>query len=143
MENKFIKTKSFKIVTGVNEGYFHNNDNKKFDEKEEIENNEDYPTELEKISSLWSSIAKEVQKQTSVYISAVITPSKTVYANEWGCPYGGEDTYSITGVANPEFIKNLDEWVRAIYCCAFALKEELKQSTITIEIQDSSLLYIK
>lgn len=31
------------------------------------------------------------------YVGAVITPAKTVYHTEWGCPVGGENTVLITG----------------------------------------------
>lgn len=125
---KLKNTKTFKIVTGVTEGYFHTNNAQK---------------NIKEISELWKSIALQTMEQTGLYISAVITPSKTVYNTEWGCPIGGEDTFTITGVANPEFTEDINKWIESVGICAEKMKKQLKQSTVTIEIYNTQLAYLK
>lgn len=120
-------TKSFKIVIGVTEGYFHKNNTQK---------------NVEEISELWKEIAKKQMNLSGLYISAVINPSKTIYNTEWGCPKGGEDTFTITGEANPEFTPDINKWIEVVGECTRELKKQLKQSTVTIEFQDIQLAYL-
>lgn len=122
------KTKGFRIVTGITPGYFHQNGESK---------------NAEQISELWKEIALNVMNNTGLYISGVIQSSKTVYNTEWGCPEGGEDTFTITGQANPEFTSDLDKWLEAVAMCAQKLKHKLKQTTLTMEIFDEQLAYLK
>lgn len=124
---KLQNTKGFKIVTGVTPGYFHTN---------EVSKN------IEQISEVWQNIATKYFKNGRDYISVVIQPSKTVYNGEWGCPKGGEDTFTITGEANLKFIEDLDKWVETVGMCAVELKHKLKQTTLTIEIFDEQLAYL-
>ncbi|MBU3219619.1 hypothetical protein [Clostridium algidicarnis] len=122
------KTLRFEIVTGVNKGYFHNN----------IENES-----LDLVSGVWSEIAKQEYKSTGIYVSAVIKPSKTIYNEEWGCPKGGEETVSLTGVANKEFVQDIEKWKTTVIKLATKLKNELKQNTLTCEFIDTELHYLK
>ncbi len=62
------KTIKFEIVTGVNEGYFHDNENK---------------DGVQVVGEVWQKIALEVFKDRGIYISSVINSSKTVYNTEW------------------------------------------------------------
>ena len=78
-----------------------------------------------------------------VYISAVIKSSKTVYHEAWGCPKGGEETVVITGVANKEFVDNIDKWKNTVIKLAKQLKKEFKQSTLTCEFLETELHYFK
>lgn len=123
-----MKTLNCIIVTGVNKGYFHNN-------KKEV-------TEKE-MGTLWQEIALEQFNKTSLYISAVVQKSTTVYNTEWGCPKGGEDTFNISITANPEFIEDLDKWKQVVIDCAKELKKILKQTTMTIEFKEADLIYLK
>lgn len=121
-------TKKFEIVTGINEGYFHNNEKKQG---------------MEIVGVLWQKLALEEFNQSEMYISAIVSNSITVYNENWGCPKGGEQTVVITGVANPDFIKDLNKWTESVKRIAIRLKEELKQSTITVEFKETDLLYLK
>ncbi|MCC5438658.1 hypothetical protein [Clostridium botulinum] len=128
-EEKMKKTIEFKIITGVNEGYFHDNENK---------------DGVQVVGEVWQKIALDVFKDRGIYISSVINSSKTVYNTEWGCPEGGEDTVTITSTANPEFVQNLEEWKEAVIEIAKKIKKELKQSTMTVEFKEiSDFIYIK
>lgn len=116
-----MKTLEFKIVTRVNEGYNHQN--------EKLNG-------LALISEAWQEIAKKVMSETGLYIPAVANQSKTIYHTDWGCPAGGEDTVTLTGVANPEFVKDLEQWKRVVLVLAKQLKDELKQATLTVEFTE-------
>ncbi|APF25339.1 hypothetical protein [Clostridium sporogenes] len=123
------KTIKFEIVTGINEGYFHKNKNK---------------DGVQVVGEVWQKIALEVFKDRGIYISSVINSSKTVYNTEWGCPEGGEDTVTITSTANPEFVQSLEQWKEAVIEIAKNLKNELKQSTMTVEFKEiSDFIYLK
>lgn len=122
-------TLRFEIVSGVNKGYF-------TEENKTIDN-------LNLIGSIWQKIAKEEFEVCDIYISAVISSSKTVYHELWGCPKSGEETVIITGVANKEFVKDLDEWKQCVLRLAKKLKSELGQNTMTCEFMNTELYYLK
>lgn len=122
-------TKKATIVIGVNEGYHHNNEN--LDNREKL------------VASIWQEKARKIFEETGIYISCVVSASKTVYNTEWGCPVGGEDTVTITTTANPEFVKDMESWEKAVIEVTKLMKQELKQSTVTIEFETVELLYLK
>ncbi|URZ02292.1 hypothetical protein CLAUR_022890 [Clostridium felsineum] len=122
MEN----TLRFEMVTGINKGYFNNNQ-------------QDFMFDF--ISELWQDIAKREFEFSRIYVSAVINKSKSVYNEELGCPKGGEYTFVITGVANSEFINDIIEWKNAVIRIAKTLKRELKQSTLSCEFLNTELYY--
>lgn len=122
-----MKSIGFNIVIGINKGYFHSNEAQK---------------NIEKISELCNKLAENIFKVYNLYISTVISNSKTVYRKEWGCPKGGEDTFSISGDNNPQFNKDLDLYKSCVFIFARKLKEELKQSTVSIVFRDIDFLYL-
>lgn len=123
------KTLRFEIVTGIQAGY------------EKLHND---ITDYEKIvSRLWQDNAKLFFEENNIYVSAVIKRSYTVYNQEWGCPEGGERTVVITGVANKEFVDDLENWKQTVLILAKKLKEQLKQSTMTCEFMETELYYLK
>lgn len=121
-------TLRFEIVSGINKGYFHGNDKKE---------------SLNFVGEIWQRIAKEEFEVSKIYVSAVIKSSKTIYNELWGCPKGGEETVVITGVANKEFVKNVEEWKESVIRLAKELKNELGQSTLTCEFINTELYYFK
>ncbi|WP_333859558.1 hypothetical protein [Clostridium sp.] len=122
------KTLRFEIVSGVNKGYFHNNK---------------YRYVVDIIANLWQKIAKKEFEVSGIYVSAVIKSSKTVYHEDWGCPKDGEETVVITGIANKEFIDDIEKWKNTVIKLAKYIKEELKQSTLTCEFLETELHYFK
>lgn len=123
------KTIRFEIVSGINKGYFN----------ESINKNDN----LTLVGEIWQKIAGEEFEKSNIYISAVIRESKTVYNEIWGCPKGGEETVIITGVANYEFIKDIEEWKGSVIRLAKKLKDILGQNTMTCEFINTELHYFK
>lgn len=122
------KTLRFEIVTGINKGYFHTNSQSE---------------SLDLVGEIWQKIAKEEFEKNNIYISAVIKPSKTIYNEEWGCPQKGEETVVLTGVANKEFVYDVEKWKDTVIKLAKELKKQLKQSTLTCEFIETELYYFK
>lgn len=121
-------TLRFEIVVGINRGYFNYIQRKSY---------------LRSIGAIWQDLAKKEFDNSNLYISAVIKPSITIYNEKWGCPRGGEDTVVITGVANEEFIQDIENWKNTVIKLAKQLKEKLGQSTITCEFMKTELYYFK
>lgn len=121
-----MKTVKFVSTIGIMEGYGHNNNG-----------------ETKDFNSLYQEVAKKIFQETNIYISAVSVQSKTLYNTEWGCPKGGEDTYTISGVANPEFITDMEQYKETVRKVILKLKEELKQSTVTLEFIEVEIEYLK
>lgn len=110
-------TEKFSFVIGVTEGYFHDNENANID-----------------FIYLVDQVANEVEQQTGIYIAFNIIPSTTVYKKEWGCPEGGEKTYNLSAIRNPQFNKDAVQWIVACNLIVDKLQLILTQSTITSEI---------
>jgi len=125
-----MKTLSFRLIVGVEKGYFHNL-------RGVAENGLVY-----KVSELWQKMAREEYNKSYIYVSAVVQPGAVVYNQEWGCPTGGESIVVLSGSANPTFIKDLDSWKETVVKLSKELKKELKQNTLTIEFQETDLVYL-
>lgn len=116
----------FEIIFGTVEGYFYDEDG---------ENLKVVGEDLQKIN-------KEMFEETEVYISGNLEQVNTIYNEDWGCPKGGEKCFKYTGTHNPEFIEE-DKWKGAVIELAKSIKEFYKQSTLTVEFQESTLHYLK
>lgn len=112
------------ITIGINEGYNHNN-----------ETNLDFNEYLQ-------NFLKDNCQSIGNYIPFVAIPSKTIYSESWGCPEGGEDTYTLTATANPKFVPSIGTWKMQVIEYVKRLKAELKQSTVLIEFSDVDTVYI-
>ncbi len=123
-----MKTKKITAVIGINEGYGHNNESSL------------NPVEL--VSQLWQETAQTVFESCGVYVSCVATLASTVYSIDWGCPKGGEITVRLETSANPDFVKNLDKWQEIAISIIAQLKEDLKQSTVAIEVSEIDFIYL-
>ena len=125
-----MKTLSFRLVVGVEKGYFH-------DVKGVADNGLVY-----KVSELWQKLAANEFNQSGIYVSVIAQPAAVIYHQEWGCPQGGESVIVLSGSANPNFIKDLDAWKKVVIKLAKELKEQLNQTTLTIEFQETDLVYL-
>jgi len=93
--------------------------------------------------------AEKLSKAGEMYVGAIVTPSKTLYASEWGCPEGGEDTIVFFGLLNPKFLSDedrdmfrtmlsgeqappklsgYDKWEKAVIAVATAVAKRLDQN---------------
>ncbi|MBP2143371.1 hypothetical protein J2127_000526 [Methanococcus voltae] len=124
-----FKTIQYAITFGINEGYFHENENV-------IKNN---PSK--EIGTVLQKLLLKTMEETDVYPSGVLQSTKCIYNTEWGCPIGGEDTFTIIGSANPKFV-NLENYKKAVIYFAELIKKEFRQKTITIEFKDVEMVYL-
>ena len=125
-KNMDYNTICWKITIGVNSGY---------DLEEQVK------MPMKDITEIYLKTAEEVCAKTGVYISAVISESRTLYSPEWGCPEEGEYSYTLSGGCNPAFAKQ-EEYLKALNMIAKLLKERLKQSTLLLEISPANLIYM-
>lgn len=96
---------------------------------------------VEIAGTAWQRAAAEVFKKTGVYAGAVITPARTVYHKDWGCPVGGEVTVGVTGECNPLFT---DQTVYKTTVIAVLKKtaKKLKQSTTQLTFVECEFEYL-
>ena len=121
-----METTKFTLTIGVNKGYNNNSD--------EIN--------LTAVNELWLEKAAEVANSTGIYISGISSLGRALYRHEWGCPEGGEPVVIITGSLNGEFCKNAEAWKQAVRKVSLGLKEDLKQTTATLELSSVDMEYL-
>lgn len=124
-DNYIGHSTSAKICIGVCEGY--NND------EEEIDDFEEY---LQKK-------LEDLSEKLGFFISFIVYETKTIYKKEWGCPDGGEKTYNFEATRNPVFNSDDDIWKDQIIQIISILKEDLKQSTVTVQFIPIDIVYMK
>lgn len=131
MKNTLTLTNEFSATIGVVAGY----------------SGEECLKEAEKLfdslPSVWQDAAGQINKETGIYISATCLGSKALYSTEWGCPVGGEPTWTIEGSRNPQFCPDTEAWQSAVVRVVRLVKEHFNQSTVTINFREVSQLYLK
>ena len=113
------------ITLGVESGY-------------ELEDQQQVP--VDEVVMRYQKVADLVEGKTGVYISSVINPSRTIYKAEWGCPKGGEYTYSLSGSCNPTF-SDVEKYKDALLLLVKELRAEFKQSTLLLEMVPAEVYY--
>lgn len=126
-----MKTLKFEAVVGIVAGY----------------SGEAMLAEADKVSTyamgtVWQNVAIDVMENTGIYVSATINESKAVYATAWGCPVGGEPTYTISGSLNPRF-GEASAWKEAVLTVIRRVKEIFNQSTVTVEFWEVDQEYLE
>ncbi len=94
------------------------------------------------LAALFQRIAAEVMEEGGAYISAVLMPSRVIYHTDWGCPAGGEPTYTFSGSCNPAFAEP-EAYRKALDEVARRLKEALLQATVLLELSPAELVYYR
>ena len=122
---------SASAVIGINAGYGHDNDSN---------------ATLSEIAELQKKKALQVEDETGIYVSGVISNSKCCYKAEWGCPEGGEDTFTLSADCNPAYSslpaeEYINKWQVAFLRLVELLMEELEQSAVTAKV-GSEVLYL-
>lgn len=113
------------LVFGAQEGYFHSNE-----------------SNIQNMGDIIQQIAAKQFAKTGIYISGTLTKSRAIYHKDWGCPSGGEIVYIYEASFNPEFAE-LKEWMEGVLSLAREIKEEFRQSTMTVEFVETKLIYLK
>lgn len=98
--------------------------------------------ELAIVRNAWMKYALKYYNETNVYISSIAYEAKALYNREWGCPIDGEPVVVFHCTLNPEFVKNEKVYEDGIVYVAKKLKEELRQSTVTITKTNASIAYL-
>ena len=97
---------------------------------------------LQTVGEIYQNLAESVYQETGIYISASLTPAKTVYRQEWGSPPGGEETVILMGCYNPEFAEK-EAYIAVLKQLAGCLQREFQQTTLMLEIMPADIIYMK
>lgn len=127
MQNDFFNSISWTITTGIKSGY-------------ELDSQQ--KPDLDDAAHTYQVLADETLTETGVYISAVITSSRTVYNKAWGCPEDGEYTITFSGTCNPTFSKP-EQYLKALHILAERIKRNFHQATLLLEIVPVHLEYFR
>lgn len=82
----------------------------------------------------------KAKEETGLYPPFNVISSKTYYDTEFGCPPGGEVTFTISSVYNPVYHIH-DLWLGSVNVAIATLKDILSQSTITVTREKCNLEY--
>lgn len=122
-----MKTIKFFASLGVVAGYGHDNSSEE--------------PALVIAGRVWQEVSAAIMAETGVYVSAVLTPAKTVYHTDWGCPVGGENTVLITGDCNPQFTE-VAAYKAAVVETLRRAATALRQSTTQLSFLEVELEYL-
>lgn len=107
---------------------------------------EGYGANIERNTLQFNKIVQDtciiIFKETGIFVSLETYETTTIYHTEWGCPAGGENTYSLEAIANPEFVSDLEAWKNTVERIASILKSFFNQSTVTVQFQDAEITYL-
>lgn len=132
-------TVGFKITFGVNEGYFHNNENK--DSLSKIA--DDIILMIEQVRDEPYGTGALFGQKRDVYITGVLTPVRVCYPLGFGCPEGGEKGFIYSGCMNPNFVDNKERYKDGVEAIAKRIKKKYQQSTVTVEFVDTEMVYLQ
>ena len=121
----FSESVKWFISLGVNSGY-------------ELENQQ--LISVEEVVTRYQKVAEHVEKTHGIYFSAVISQSRTIYKKEWGCPEGGEYTYTLSGSCNPVF-SDVKKYKETLSVLVSELRKEFRQSTLLLEVIPAEVYY--
>ena len=127
-----MKTDEFSATIGVVSGYIGEERLKEFKKIDRLE-----------LAKVWQKEAKKEMEASGVYVSAVINYSQSLYSTDWGCPIGGEPTYTLEGSRNPQFCKDSELWKNSVRNIVKAVKNHFNQSTVTLNFRTVEQEYIK
>ena len=116
-----------KICLGINSGY----------------NNDKEPDNWYLIRTKIQDILKEAEAECGTYVSFTMVPGHVIYKMQWGCKHGGKPVALLEATRNSTFNSDENEWRRAVQCVARKLKEQFKQSTLTVSFQEADVVYMR
>jgi hypothetical protein len=92
---------------------------------------------------VWQEAAANTMATTGIYVSGVVQASACLYHTDWGCPVGGEPTFTVEGSRNPQFCPDESVWVEAVLAVVSAVKQHYQQSTVTVEFSEVKQVYLQ
>ena len=118
------------IIFGIHEGYCTTNN-------EEI----DYSVVIPQLQKI---LKDHKYNRHDEKLSGVISTGYAIYEEERGCPTTGEPVIRFETTYNKKkTISNEYEWKCGVRALAKIIREEYKQTTVTLEFIESSLHYIR
>ena len=115
---QYFNTIKWSMMIGTNSGY-------QLSEQKAMPENE--------FADIFRAVAEDVYAETGVYISAVMNATRALYRSEWGCPDGGEFSYTLTGCCNPLYVST-DDYLNALEKVVKRMKIRLCQTALYVEI---------
>ncbi len=122
------KVPQFRLDIGFNEGYGHDNE---------------FKVDIVWVTAWYQKIARDVFLETGVYVAGVVHLTATVYNDDWGCPKGGEQTASVSGLANPHYIQDVEAWKDAVRLLCQRMRKQFKQTTAYLTFQEVEFEYLR
>ena len=133
-------TIGFKITFGVNEGYFHANENTS-DNLNKV--SDDIIDMISQVACEPYGMGSLFGQKRDIYVSGILTQANICYPSMFGCPQGGEKGFIYSGCMNPNFVDNKNSYMQAVESLAKMIKEKYKQSTLTVEFMDTEMVYLQ
>lgn len=127
-----MKTNEFTVTIGVVSGYQAEECKEKFNTMDKLE-----------LAKVWQDEAWIENTKSGIYVSAVINYSQAIYATDWGCPIGGEPTFTLEGSRNPKFCTDEEVWKKSVRNIVMAVKRYFNQSTVTLNFREVDQEYIE
>ena len=125
-----MRTISFRTELGINKGF-------------DSEKNHIHSVTITELCELLQQLQNEVENETGIYVSTVVSgPNRSVYRKEWGCPDGGEVTYTIHAVSDSRLQMKSEQWEgldwkKAALTLAEKIRSYYEQEYLTVEFVDS------
>ena len=124
-----MKSIEIKASIGLNEGYNNN-----------LLQHSNYNFYL--FSKYLQELIDKTFDETGIYVSFVIDRNSIIYSENCGCPKYFEPTYTLSTVANPNFV-DINKYKEVVIKLLKEIKKYYKQSTITIIFKDCEIEYIQ
>lgn len=125
-----MTTLEIKAIIGINPGYNHNNE-LNFDNIEQ------------EFKEYVQDVVEQTYKMYHMHISFNINRTITIYDEEFGCPRGGEVTYTLSSINNPFFNQDLKQYKAAVKNAIKLIAKYYKQSTVSIIYNECNMTYIR
>ena len=135
-----VNTIGYKITFGVNEGYFHANENTS-DNLNKV--SDDIILMISQVADEPYGTGSLFGQKRDIYVSGILTPVNICYPSMFGCPQGGEKGFIYSGCMNPNFVDNKQTYMDGVEAIAKRIKKKYQQSTVTVEFMDTEMVYLQ
>lgn len=84
------------------------------------------------IATMWQQVVKHEYEETGAIVNAVMTSSRVLYLEQYGCPPGGCEAITLIGVSDCQYVKDLDSYKQSILKCVKILKIGIGQVNVRV-----------